>query len=963
MRTRIHGTLLRLTVLCVLAISAGLAVPATAEDTVALLEDFTVRDESPEEALLDDVAIVRADSQQQEPGRRGLPLVAGDEVRTGPGCSAVLRFLDVEAEVQPLLMVGEDSVVRIEGPSSVRAMLGRLFATLKGFFTVVTTTGQLGVEGTEFEVVVDAEGSLEEVRVLEGVVDLSDALEIRPLERLTVTGAGSRPEPMAEAEVRAAVDWTNDVWVQSQPSWAAPGDPPRFATAEDRAEAFREARFDAIWRQDPEARARLGDLFNDWGEGTRAIVAYRDAAAAKPELERSADFLASLSQANRRAGRLDEAEAVAKTALDRQPDSGRARLALGNALADRARFDAGNRDRAANEELLKRALAEYRRAEEIWQSAGASRDDDRRARSTTMTSAARSRGTLASLAAREQLSDRADSLVREAQKEARRAQELDPGDPFSILELGATYQQRARLARKQGDEKASREALDEAEHLYDQALDRYRDLAPARYRLGTVWEERGPEYRDSAVQEYQRAIEAKPTYSPAYYRLGTLLAEDEPEASARYLDIYRKITPDALEIPTMPDLTDMQLDDALLRITKLGLRLDRVEVSQNPAAAGTVRDQSPRAGAVLGRGTAVILAVAAPDGPSPMPDLIGLTESAARNRIALAGLTLGEIKDKEEKGRTSSAVAKQSPKAGKKVEPGREVDLTMAVPKGTTKVPDLLGETSKAAAKKIGKKKLTLGDVGEEPSCAGEGTVVRQSPEKNRRVAPGTVVDLVLASAGADPRVVPRLTGLAGERAETALRKASLQLAQVQHQESERPEGTVLAQLPVAGTRLPAGCPVALTLAKPIPLVTVPDLVGSSEAAVRNAFASRQGAFAYLRGGRVVTVQTRRVAAGTVVQQNPQAGARVRRGTVVGIWVEARAATVTPPPSTSLVVVPNVRCQPLETAHGIIKNAGLTPKLVGSGDVAADQSPAAGTRVQRGTTVTLRAGSTGRCIR
>ncbi len=827
----------------------------------------------------------------------------------------MLRFLAPEGEVQPLLIVDQETTVRIESPSSVQALLGRLFATLKGFFTVVTATGQLGVEGTELEVVVDAEGGLEEVRVLEGVVDLNDALEIRPLERLTVAAAGSRPEPMAEAEVRAAVDWTNDVWIRSQPSWAAPGDPPRFANADERAEAFREARFRAIWHHEPEARERLGDLFNEWGEGARAIVAYGRATAAQPSLGNSVDFLASLSQAKRRAGRLDEAEAVAKTALDRQPDSGRAHLALGNALADRARFDAGGRDRAANEELLERSLTAYQRAEQIWEEAGASRDADRRARGMAATSAARSRGTLAAMAVREQPSDRADGLVREAQKEARRAQDLDPGDPFSILELGATYQQRARLARKQGDEKASREALDEAEDLYLKALDRYPDLAPARSRLGSVWEDRGPEHRDSAIGEYRLSIEARPSYSLAYYRLGSLLREDDPVAPARHLDIYRKITPDALEIPTKPDLTDMQLDDAR-----------RV-----------------------------------PDGPSPMPDLIGLTESAARNRIALAGLILGKIKDKEEKGRTTSAVVKQSPKAGKKVEPGREVDLTMAVPKGTVKVPDLLGETSQAAAKKIGKKKLTLGDVGEEPSCAGEGTVVRQSPEKNRRVAPGTAVDLVLASAGADPRDVPRLTGLSGERAEAALREASLRLAQVNHHESERPEGTVLAQLPAAGTRLPAGCPVALTLAKPIPLVRVPDLVGSSETAVRNAFASRQGAFAYLRGGRVVTVQTRRVAAGTVVQQNPQAGARVRRGTVVGIWVEARAATVTPP--TSLVVVPNVRCQPLETAHGIIKNAGLTPKLVGSGDVAADQSPAAGTRVQRGTTVTLRAGSTGRCIR
>ena len=100
---------------------------------------------------------------------------------------------------------------------------GRLLATLKGYFTVVTDSGQLGVRGAEFEVVVGRAGRLE-VQVLEGVVGLSGArtgeiLEIHPLQRLAATGGESEPVSMAEGEVRGLVDWTHDVWVRSQSTY------------------------------------------------------------------------------------------------------------------------------------------------------------------------------------------------------------------------------------------------------------------------------------------------------------------------------------------------------------------------------------------------------------------------------------------------------------------------------------------------------------------------------------------------------------------------------------------------------------------------------------------------------------------------------------------------------------------------------------------------------------------------
>ena len=107
------------------------------QETVALVEDFVIRGEKPETAELSELSVLRAATGAPEPGHRGLLLAAGDEVRTGPEVNAVLRFLDPAAEAEPLLILDAGSAVQIAGESSVRALLGRIFASLQGLFTVL----------------------------------------------------------------------------------------------------------------------------------------------------------------------------------------------------------------------------------------------------------------------------------------------------------------------------------------------------------------------------------------------------------------------------------------------------------------------------------------------------------------------------------------------------------------------------------------------------------------------------------------------------------------------------------------------------------------------------------------------------------------------------------------------------------------------------------------------------------
>ncbi len=925
----------------------------TTTDALALIDDLVIAGETTEDVTVDQLSVLREGATEPEAGHKGMPLVAGDEIRTGPGAQAVLRFLDPQADVEPWLLVDESSVLRLVDQRSVESLLGRLFATLKGLFTVLTPQGPLGVEGTEFEIVLGEDGSVD-VQVLEGVVEFKTR-RIQPLQRLSLRPGKSPPSPaaMPESKIETLLDWTTNLMVKGQPSYAALGSPSHFATPDERETAFRDARSQAIRHRDANAKARLAEIYNDWGEGKRAAASYRAAANEEPAFNEEADFLSGWAQANRRAGRLEQAQEKAEAALQLQPDSGRARLALGKTLQDRASVSANKKDRAAETDYLEQSLLIFSEARR-----------DPRARGedagAAATHAARVSGRLAILAEEEGKAPRAELLILEAEDLTTYALELRDADPRAMLERGDLDQMRAQLARQKGDVAGSKEALEAAERSARAALRLHPDLAPAHYQLGTVWEARGPEHTQEAIAAYEASIRAQPTYYPAYYRLSLLKQAEDPVAAARYLDVYRKLAPDELEkVPPaepLPDFRGQNLFAAGSAITRLGLRNSEAVRETSSRRPGTVIAQQPPAGSPMAPDTIVTLTYAVPGETFKMPNLIGLSEAEARARIFVHALVNGEVTDKINKHQSSDAVIRQSPKAGKRVDPGDKVDWVIAVPSGQ-RVPGVEGSSLKSATQKLKKKKLKAGKIAHQTSCEPGGTVLLQSPGKGRRLPLGSSINLVVASLGPDPVTVPKLLGTDRALAARRLQAANLS-AEVHHRESERPKGTVIDQHPRPTARLAAGCPVRVVLAKPIPLVVVPNLVGQRFEDVQRAFRSRAGVFGTLGAGRVRQVETQRVPHGTVIGQQPIAGARVKKKTLIHLDVAVRGVSGNKTPT---VKVPRVNCLHIKDADNRIRRAGLRPAHEGRGDFVIRQRPSPDHSVSSGSTVTLFLGSRGQC--
>ena len=215
-----------------------------------------------------------------------------------------------------------------------------------------------------------------------------------------------------------------------------------------------------------------------------------------------------------------------------------------------------------------------------------------------------------------------------------------------------------------------------------------------------------------------------------------------------------------------------------------------------------------------------------------VPDLAGLTAEAATSELAKVGLILGS-QTPENSERPSGTIIAQRPGAGEGLESGQSVDVTISTGPQATAVPDLVGLVSIQQARIVVERAgLTLGAVKEKASSQPAGYVLDQDPPSGDQVPPGTAIEITIASGKVK---VPDVVGLSDAQALSDLTQAGFQVQKVQQEDPSVDPGTVLAQSPAAGTVLPRGTSVTITVSisgvVPSQLPTeAPPTVGPTEA-------------------------------------------------------------------------------------------------------------------------------------
>jgi beta-lactam-binding protein with PASTA domain len=135
----------------------------------------------------------------------------------------------------------------------------------------------------------------------------------------------------------------------------------------------------------------------------------------------------------------------------------------------------------------------------------------------------------------------------------------------------------------------------------------------------------------------------------------------------------------AVAAAIVPDVRRLHQQQAAGRLRQAGVELGSASpVESAKDEPGTVLSQSPGAGTIVRRGSAVRVQVAAKPAPCVVPPLGGLTVAGARAALSKARLQLGRIQHSGDETSASDPVQRQSPQSGATVRCGSAVDVYVA---------------------------------------------------------------------------------------------------------------------------------------------------------------------------------------------------------------------------------------------------------------------------------------------
>ncbi|MFE1423995.1 Stk1 family PASTA domain-containing Ser/Thr kinase [Streptomyces fungicidicus] len=211
-----------------------------------------------------------------------------------------------------------------------------------------------------------------------------------------------------------------------------------------------------------------------------------------------------------------------------------------------------------------------------------------------------------------------------------------------------------------------------------------------------------------------------------------------------------------------------------------------------------------------------------------VPPLLAKTEKEARDRLATAGLDVGEVTEAFSDTVERGTVISTDPKAGARIRSHDPVALTLSKGPETVRLPDLDGYP-------LDKARDVLKDEGLEPGMVTRefsdgvprGSVISTKPGKGTKVRAGSAVALTVSKGS--PVDVPDVTGEDLEDARADLEEAGLKVKIAPERvNSEHDAGQVARQNPGEGRQVAEGDTVTLTLSKGPEMVEVPDVVGDS---------------------------------------------------------------------------------------------------------------------------------------
>lgn len=263
-------------------------------------------------------------------------------------------------------------------------------------------------------------------------------------------------------------------------------------------------------------------------------------------------------------------------------------------------------------------------------------------------------------------------------------------------------------------------------------------------------------------------------------------------------------------------------------------RVERTSRLQAPPPAAAPRRRPPRAVVTIVAAVLLVLGVGAGvwyinSGQfTQVPPLLAKTQEQAEDRLADAGLEVGDVEHAYSDTVERGTIISTDPKPGSRIRQNDSVTITVSDGPRTVKVPNLAGY-------RLDKAREVLKDEGLEPGMVtrafsedvARGVVIGTEPVAGTERKAGSAIALTVSKGS--PIDVPDVTGQDLADARRQLEEAGLKVRVAEQQvHSEFDKGQVAEQTPDAGRRAAEGDTVTLTVSKGPVMVEVPDVVGDS---------------------------------------------------------------------------------------------------------------------------------------
>jgi serine/threonine-protein kinase len=314
--------------------------------------------------------------------------------------------------------------------------------------------------------------------------------------------------------------------------------------------------------------------------------------------------------------------------------------------------------------------------------------------------------------------------------------------------------------------------------------------------------------------------------------------------------------------------------------------------------------------------------------------------------------------NKKSDGKETTAQLRKKRKVSKRVRRNRYIAAGLAItlgvfgwyalvgPGSKVVVPSIVGATEKQANKVLSPLGLTLTITEKRfDEEIPNGKIIESDPSGGGKVDAGASVKAVI-SKGLERYEIPSLAGLTPEAAVNLLAKFPVKVGELKEVFNEKtPKGFVISTSPAAGEKVKRDSTIDLLISKGIETIDVASYVGKSRDQALNELTD--AGFDV----EIVDQYSETVLVGTVISQIPSGSAPLEIGAKIALTISK---------GSQFVFIPNVFSLTETKARDALEDLGLIVKAkpIGNKRVKAvtNISPKVGTKVKRGSTVTITVG-------